>query len=223
MRLRERAAGTQRTPSRVVALLLVASWLAAGCLGNSPDPRFYTLTALATAADVDVDAEPLGIGVGPIHLPRYLQRPQIVTRRGDHRLDYHELHRWGGSLASETLRALGANLSVLLATDRVAVYPLQGGFPLKYRVRMDVEQFDGELDGEMQLRVRWLIGPADGGDALAVGYSSLREDVGSSRYEDLVRAHGELLATLSREIAERIRELEEAEIASQQRDVDPDD
>ena len=181
------------------------------------------MTALATAAEVDVDAEPLGIGVGPIHLPRYLQRPQIVTRRGDHRLDYHELHRWGGSLASETLRAVGANLSVLLATDRVAVYPLQGGFPLKYRVRMDVEQFDGELGGEMRLRVRWLIAPADGGDALAVGYSNLREDVGSSRYEDLVRAHGELLSTLSRELAERIRALEEARIASQQQDADPDD
>ncbi len=36
----------------------------------------------------------------------------------------------------------------------IAVYPLQGGFPLKSRVRMDVEQFDGEPNGEMRLQVR---------------------------------------------------------------------
>ena len=187
----------------------------AGCLGTSPDPRFYTLSALATPVAGGVDAEPLGIGVGPIHLPRYLQRPQIVTRRGDHRLEYHELRRWGGSLESETLRVLGVNLSVLLATDRVAVYPLQGGFPLKYRVRMDVEQFDGEPNGEMRLQVRWLIGPGAGGDALAVGYSNLREAVDSARFEALVRTHSQLLLTLSQEIAKRIRELEQLEDAAE--------
>ena len=51
------------------------------------------------------------------------------------------------------------------------------------------------------------------GDALAVGYSSLSEDTGFSRWEGLVRAHGELLATLSREIVQRIRELQESEDA----------
>ena len=211
MSLQERAGGVQRTRLPVLGLLLATSWLSTGCLGTSPDPRFYTLNAFATAEAAAGDALPLGIGVGPIHLPRYLQRPQIVTRRGDHRLEYHELRRWGGSLESETLRVLGVNLSALLATDRVAVYPLQGGFPLKYRVRMDVEQFDGELKGEMRLRVRWVISPGAGGDALAVGYSDLRQPVGSGRYEDLAQAHGELLLTFSHELAKRIRELEELE------------
>jgi uncharacterized lipoprotein YmbA len=201
--------------------LVVASSLATGCLGTSPDPRFYTLRALASPEELEgLEGLPgnstlLGLGVGPIHLPRYLQRPQIVTRRGDHRLEYHELRRWGGTLESEILRVLGRNLSVLLGTDRVAVYPVQSVFPLSYRVRLDVEQFDGEVGGEVRLRVRWVIGSVDGGDALAVGYSSLSQEAGSSRWEDLVRAHGELLATLSREIAQRIRELLQSEDAAE--------
>lgn len=208
MRLRASLGGASRT--RSLGLLASVIWLAVGCLGTSPDPHFYTLNAISTAQGAALDGEPLGIAVGPIQLPRYLRRPQIVTRRGDYRLDYHERHRWAASLESETLRVLGANFSVLLATDRVAVYPLQGGFPLKYRVRMDVEQFDGELSGEMRLQVRWVIGPGDGGDALAVGYSRLAEQVGS-RYEDLVGAHSALLSALSHEITKRVRELEETE------------
>ncbi len=197
---------------------VVASSLATGCLGTSPNPRFYTLRALASSEEIEgleAGGTLLGIGVGPIHLPRYLQRPQIVTRRGEHRLEYQELRRWGGTLESEILRVMGRNLSVLLGTDRVAVYPIQGAFPLSYRVRLDVEQFDGELAGEVRLRVRWVIGSVDGGDALAVGYSSLSQEAGSSRWEDLVRTHGELLATLSREIARRIRELQQPEDAAE--------
>jgi uncharacterized lipoprotein YmbA len=206
---------------RFAALLSIAGWLASGCLGTSPTPRFYTLNAVGVSVDAVSGAEPLWIGVGPIHLPRYLQRPQIVTRSGDHRLKYHERHRWGGSLESEALRVLGSNLSALLETDQVFVYPLQGTFRLDYRVRMNVEQFDGELGGEMRLRVRWVIGPGDGGEVFSVGYSNLQQPIGSSSYGDLVRAHGVLLATFSRELATRIRALEEAEIASQTNAAEP--
>jgi len=34
------------------------------------------------------------IGVGPIQLPEYLNRPQIVTRQSDYHMNISEFNRW---------------------------------------------------------------------------------------------------------------------------------
>jgi hypothetical protein len=197
--------------SYVLAALGSAFALAgAGCLGSSPDPRFYALPSLAEAPLAGPHAD-LGIGVGPIHLPRYLQRPQIVTRSGDSRVDYDELNRWAGSLESETLRVLGENLGILLGTDRVVVYPLAAPFPTRYRVRFQVERFDGRPGESLDLRARWIISStAFGEEALAVEMSDLREKLDSSSMDELVRGHGRALGELARRIADRVIALEQA-------------
>ena len=59
--------------------------LAAGCLGGSAPTRFYVL------APVDGPAvageRPLAVGVGPVSLASYLDRPQIVTRPASDKID----------------------------------------------------------------------------------------------------------------------------------------
>ncbi|MBW1843649.1 MAG: membrane integrity-associated transporter subunit PqiC, partial [Deltaproteobacteria bacterium] len=64
---------------RVAAI--VAAGLVVGCLGRSPNVSLYTMNpiseSLATSA-----SDGLAIGVGPIRVPRYLDRPEWVTRPG---------------------------------------------------------------------------------------------------------------------------------------------
>ena len=186
-----------------VAILAVS--LAWGCLGSSPTPRFYALQPIETES---APASDLALAVGPLHLPRYLQNPQIVTRKGESEVEYEQMHRWAGSLESQTLTVIGENLATLLGTERVIVYPLAGPFPLKYRVRLDVERFDGQQGVAVELRVRWVVVDAASGDVLAVDLTSLRSPLGSKRVADLVDAQSQSLGALSREIAARIRDLE---------------
>jgi uncharacterized lipoprotein YmbA len=146
--------------------------------------------------------------VGPVALPRSLDRPQIVTRAGDNELVYDEYNRWAGSLEADFLGVVGDNLSALLNTQRVVVYPASPPFALNYRVGFDVMQFDGSPGGEVTLRARWTVSPGSGGESLAVEQSLIRQPTASAAHADLVAAHSAALATLSREIAATITDLE---------------
>ena len=93
--------------SRYTALALVASVaLTNGCLGGNPD--FFTLSPSAAAGGPSPVASlpELGLAVGPLSFPRYLDRPQLVTRDGSHRLIVDDDHRWGDTLRTEVLRVV---------------------------------------------------------------------------------------------------------------------
>jgi uncharacterized lipoprotein YmbA len=183
--------------------------LVAGCLGSSPQPNFYTLSAASGAASGEVLANlpELGLVVGPLDFPRYLDRPEIVTRDGSHRLVLADAHRWGGSLRSDILRVVADDLGRLLGTSRVAIYPSEPRFPAAYRVLLDLREFEGIPGGSVALRVRWTIAGAADGRALAVEESRIEQPVASASFNDLVAAESAALGTLNRQIAERIASL----------------
>jgi len=199
---------TARRRARGCAGLLVTSLLA-GCLGKSPLPHFYTLSAAGgPAAVTPLASRPeLGLSIGPIEIPRYLDRPELVTRQGVHGLVPWNDHRWGGSLRTDLLRAVANDLGSLLGTLRVAVYPAEARFPVRYRILIDFVSLDAEAGRSVQLRAVWTLASAEDGRALVVEESSLEEPVASPGFEDLVAAQRSALARLDREIAARIAAL----------------
>ncbi len=198
---------TVRSHPRRLAGVVGAIVLLAMACSSSPTPRFYAIKAM-DPAESSAGPGQVGVAVGPIQLPRYLQRPQIVSRKGDSALRYDQFNRWGGSLESEALRVLGENLGVLLATDRIVVYPTQAAFPTPYTVRVDFERFEGTPGEELVLKGRWVILPESRSDALAVEVTTVRVPLEGDAVDELVRAHGTALETLARAIASRIQELE---------------
>ena len=75
------------TKMRSLAFALIAMTLA-GCAGTEPS-NYYLLSALP-APETPIRATPsdqLAVGVGPVTLPMYLDRPQLVTRASPNRLD----------------------------------------------------------------------------------------------------------------------------------------
>jgi len=196
---------TLLVPRAAAIAALVAIAATTGCLG-APQPRFYTLSAASGAdAGAPVASRPdLGLVVGPLEFPRYLDRPELVSRDGSHQLVVADAHRWGGSMASDVLRAVADDLGRLLATARVVVYPAAPRFDAKYRVLLDVHEFEGVLGEKVTLRVRWTIAAVKDGRAVVVHESAFEQPVASPSYEDLVSAESAALGALSREIAEQL-------------------
>ena len=187
-----------------VAALFVLS----GCFGSS-DPAFYTLSAAAPSAGEAIASRPeLGVVVGPIEIPRYLDRPELVMRDGSHRLVVADDHRWGGSLRTDVTRVVADDLGQLFGTARVAMYPNEPRFPASYRVLLDVREFEGEPGAKVSLRARWTITSYADGRALAVEESEIEQPVASARAEDVVAAQSSALGELARRIATRIASLE---------------
>jgi len=190
------------------AFLLVA-FLLAGC-SSSPPVRFYNLNSLPSGQQENPPArlgEDIAIGVGPVEFPAFLDRPQIVTRKSQNQVEIAEFHRWAASLPGDFSRVLAKNISTLLPTDRVAVYPWQDAFSPTYQVKLEVEQFDGQLGERVLLGVIWSVVGQEGANELVVRKSLIEEPVLTNDYEGLVAAQSNALATLSREIVEEIRKL----------------
>ena len=183
-------------------VLVLPALIAVGCLGGGPTTQFYTLGAIESGQILAVARQPeLGLAVGPIEFPRYLDRPEIVTRDGAHGLALSNANRWAGSLRTDILRVVADDLGTLLGTPQVVAFPNEPTFRLDYRVLLDVREFEGVLGESVTLRAHWTVVSATDGKALAVEEVDLVEPTASASFEDLVAAQRGALATMNRAIA----------------------
>ena len=185
-----------------------------GCLGGGTQqrPKFYVMNSLYSSKagmEIETDRDVLSIGVGPVQLPQYVNRPQIVTRISRNELEVDEFARWGEPLKDNLSRVLAENISVLLSTNHVIVYPWNRSTTIDYQVVIDVTRFDGTVGGDVSMRARWTLLGDDGKKVLLRKKSSLSIRADASTYESLVSAQSQMLADLSNEIAEEIKALQE--------------
>ncbi len=190
-----------------VACVILLSVL--GC-GTSQPSHFYLLRAMSPSSVSGLsETKPssLSFGLGPVTIPKYLDRPQIVTQSGAHEVELAEFHKWAEPLSGNVSHVLAENLSVLLSTDRIQQYPWPGSTSLDCQISVDVLQFDGILGGEAALAARWSLLSDDGKTALTTRKTHVTHHPTSRDYTALVEAMSQNLEDLSREIAEAITAL----------------
>jgi uncharacterized lipoprotein YmbA len=135
-----------------------------------------------------------------VELPQYVDRPHIVTGQQSSELQSAASAQWAEPLQDGFTRVLAENLSLLLATDRVALFPWKTFVP-EYQVVVEVTHFLGQTGGEVSLVALWSILTRDGREVLVSKKSSFREVTGSPEYEALAAAMSRTVAALSRDIA----------------------
>lgn len=179
---------------------------ALGC-GTSQPSHFYLLRAVSppsVSGLSDTKPSSLSFGLGPVTLPKYLDRPQIVTKTSAHEVELAEFHKWAEPLSENVSHVLTENLSALLSTDRILQYPWRSSITLDYQIAVDVLQFDATMGGEAVLVARWSLLGGDGHTALITKKTQVTHRPTSQNYEALVEAMSRNLEDLSREIAEAI-------------------
>lgn len=210
-----------RPNRRTMLTALVLAPALYACSTTSPT-RFYVLSSIT--GKPEGTPSNVAIGVGPINLPQYLDRPQIVTRLSSNQLVVGEFDQWGGQLDDGFARTLAGNLSVLLQTDQVRIYPWKDAQSLTYAVTIDVINFEQDVDGSSLLDVYWsLLEPQTervklrrhatyrepGGtpitEAQARSAGGLLGDNKSRPYDSVVAAMSRNLGALSRDVAKAIQ------------------
>jgi hypothetical protein len=186
----------------VVALLALVVCLSA-CAGKSASSKFYVLSPLPQSKLSGADGTT--IGVFPVSMPDYLDRPQIVTRVSENEIKLDEFSRWAEPLKESFYTALVDNLSTLLNHEKIIKTSHNLGTPTTLQVGVEVLQFDGALGGDVVLSVKWGLFGERGKNVLIAKRSSFKEPTGAATYEALVAAQSRAVAALSREIAEGIR------------------
>ncbi|MDT3776712.1 PqiC family protein [Nitrospira sp. MA-1] len=180
-----------------------------GC-GTSQPSHFYLLRAESphsVPSLSDSKLSSLSFGLGPVTLPKYLDRPQIVTKTSAHEVELAEFHKWAEPLTGNVSHVLAENLSALLSTDRILEYPWRSSISLDYQITVDVLQFDGTMGGEAILVARWSLLGGDEQTVLTTKKTQMTHRPTTQDYESLVEAMSRNLEDLSREIAEAITTL----------------
>jgi uncharacterized lipoprotein YmbA len=187
----------------IVALLMHL----AGCASSAPT-RFYVLSPLASStsdSQVPKDEGCIAIGIGPVELPAYLDRPQIVTRVSENELNLSEFNKWAEPLKDNLTRVLVENLSTLICADAISIFPWKGPTPIDYQVEVTVIRMDGSVGGNASLVARWAIFREKDRKMLMMRQSSFSRLLSSQGYQALVSAQSGAIAALSRESAEAIK------------------
>lgn len=199
------------------AVLLTFALAFSSCLGGpsgTPATRFFVLNSLYSEENMN-RPKPLAvlkgilIGVGPIRLSQVLDRPQIILRTTHNEIRVADLERWAMPLNENITNVLTDNLSALLSTESILKFPWKASIPLDYQIVMDITRFDGLPGGNVDLRARWGILGENGKKVLSKGQSVLTEPIGGDTIAEMVSAQSRLMAKLSREIAAKIKQLEE--------------
>ena len=195
-----------------ISLILVFLLFLTGC-GTTKSSRFYTLNSLKTqdtAQKTTSSDRDLSIGIGPVSIPDYLERPQIVSRTSQNELYIDEFNRWAGSLENDIARVLSGNLSTLLSEEHVSVLTSMPAAAVEYRIMLNVTRFDIMPDNTFLLKTQWRILGKDE-KKLLMRESYLSEQIDGKDYGARVAAMSRAIEMLSRDIAEAMKPLIKAE------------
>lgn len=191
-----------------VCTLGVLAVILCGC-ASSPPSKFYQLSTMSgpDSETHSPDQDAMVVVIGPLRIPDYLDRPQIVTRSGKNELSLSEFDRWAGSLDSDIIRVLVENVSAQLPRDRFFVIRwtplLQTQLSANYRVELLVERFEGTSDGVVLLRAQWGIFSPEKG-LLLKKESQISEEVRGKGSDAIVDAMSRAIGRLSKEITDGI-------------------
>ncbi|MRR57282.1 MAG: membrane integrity-associated transporter subunit PqiC [Deltaproteobacteria bacterium] len=198
--------------NRIVCLLGAVVMIAVlgGCFGTSPSARFYTLTPRESRGISAVEGLDMVVRVGPVSIPSYIDRRQIVTRNGRNQIEIAEYERWGGPIDDEILRLLVNNLSGSTATKGISVVPWRSvtmaDAATIYRIPVSIDRFDGVPGESVLLSAFWAVVSIKDKqeNVLVARQSMIREAVDGKGYDALVAAMGRAVERLGNEIADSV-------------------
>jgi uncharacterized lipoprotein YmbA len=173
--------------------------LLAGCA--QPNKTFYVLTASGPVPS----GGGVGIGVGPVSLAEYIDRPNLVTQQAPNQLAVAEDHRWAGDLSAGIARVVAANLGRDLNSGNVRTYPWQRDDEVRYQVTLDVRQLHSESDGYAVIEAGWRVYQLPERTLKASKTFTDREPLESDGYNASVAAQSRLISRLSDSIAASMR------------------
>jgi len=190
---------TNLKSSPVVAILAL---ILAAC--SSTGDRFYMLTADSKLPSSRSSSD-LVLGVGPVRLPDYIDRAELVFQSGPNRFEVPPEHRWAGDLEQSFSSVLATNIGHRANTASVYSFPWEPSLRPRYTVPVRVHQFHALSGGDAILEVSWEVLDGVSKEAVYRGSQTFTEALCQEGYDGVVAAESRLVAQLADAINAMIR------------------
>jgi len=189
-----------------MALLIFSACINLGT-SKSTATRFYLLESNVEPMMVTESQgrlSNLSLGVGPVTIPPYLDRPQLVTRMSGNELRMDEFRQWAEPLRDTIARVIEENISAQTGAKHIHSMPKPRSAVIDLQVTLDVQQFDADTAGNVTLKSVWRIIKPDGHQRLTERRSTIVQPSRSKDIADVVDAMSTALAALSGEMAQAL-------------------
>jgi len=197
-------------PARLLLALAACAGLT-GCFGflkpAKSTARHFVLTSLPAAEPTAAQGGAVVVGMGQVKLAAYLFNTSLAVRHSTNEIDYLPTAFWAERLDTGLQRVLAANLATLLPTDQIRLSAWQSG-DVSVEVYVAVERFEVDARGQGALVAWWRILSPGGEKTLKAG-ECRRTRQGPPPDVDpsgAVATLSELVADLSRQVAQAVKE-----------------
>jgi len=183
------------------------TFLILGCAKSSKPVEYYMLDAsvgIDNNQTLKGDEGPM-IGLGPIRLPEYLDRFQMVVAVSENKYKLIDGHRWAEKLDQNISLALFKTLPSQLGTDRMIRYPWPQRPGVDFQVKIDILELNVDQDGQSKLVAQWSIKSKD--KTILNKRSTFTAQASTTDIDKMVQAQSECLTQLGQEIVANLKPL----------------
>jgi len=198
----------------IAASVTGCSYMAKAILAPQKDiSKFYLLTATADTtapttppATTQSTSGDFTLGLGPIKLPPYLDRPEIVTRMAPNRLELSKEDRWGESIQNGFTRSMERDLAAQTGAA-VIIFPWYNTVHIDMQVQIDVSRFETDAQGTATLSAKWTVLDSTGKNILYTVESNLTQPSKPGDNTEAAAALSRTIGDLSAQIANMLQQL----------------
>ena len=183
------------------------TFLILGCAKSSKPVEYYMLDAsvgIDNNQTLKGDEGPM-IGLGPIRLPEYLDRFQMVVAVSENKYKLIDGHRWAEKLDQNISLALFKTLPGQLGTDKMIRYPWPQRPGVDFQVKIDILELNIDQNGKSQLIAQWSIKSRD--KTILNKRSTFTAKASTTDIDKMVQAQSECLTKLGQEIVLNLKPL----------------
>lgn len=177
--------------------LLTALCLLLACQ-QSPQKRYYVLSATTTAATNTGQSISTLVGIGPIEIADYLKRPNMVRMRNNNTLNLTTNEYWAEPLNKGIARILALNLTQHNPSRMVQEFPWRSDSIPLYSLRIQIHELI-LTDHNAMINATWELTEVAKKTSLKREHFVRSLDAGTSA-ADMAEAYSKLLAQLSEEM-----------------------
>ncbi len=193
--------------ARSITLCVVMSLLIGAC-GSSPPVRYFAFSPM-DSVQRQVPDDAVTLGVGPIRMPEYLNRSQLVTRGSGAELEVDDFSRWAEPLTDALHRVVSTDVDNMMSGVMVIAFPWEAVVhnDVDYRLLGEVTRFDADRSGRVVLDIQWTIYDVSA-EVVTVPPRRRSYETRAARSDDpanIASAMNDALAMFSRDV---VRELE---------------
>jgi uncharacterized lipoprotein YmbA len=201
-----------RTATMVI-VVGICCWIISACVNLGPSTssatRYYLLESRideSMQTQAEIGLEDIVVGIRPVGIPAYLDRPQLVTRLDGNELRVEEFSQWAEPLIDSISRVIEQNLRTLTGSRQL--YASTTWHPSKPDLLLSIEVlgFEADAAGKVTLNAVWRISKPDGPGVLIEKRSILSRPSNGPRTGEIVESMSVVLAELSREMADALAE-----------------